>query len=261
MLLAMHDRAVTAKELPVLVPVLANDSIPPGCTPMTEVAGQPKNGFAGFVGTDMDTLRYTPVTGFTGRDTLAYRVACGTDTSIAYIYIYVAEMPDNVRMEDCYISPPAQKWSIREVSSSPSDIYSCGQTPLTGDIDGDGRNEIIAIVQSSPVEIYLLNSDSSEKTHFSTTLTSASNACAVMAMGRVKWDAARDTSHIPAVEVSVTNRLLVAYDAEGDEIQREHIAHPDRQESGSRCADVYREGQDRRRRDREKGHRKMNESQ
>ena len=57
----------------------------------------------------------------------------------------VPEYPDNISDADCFIIPPAMRWSIREVANNWGDMFSIVQTPIIGDIDGDGEVEIITV--------------------------------------------------------------------------------------------------------------------
>jgi hypothetical protein len=141
LLKAYHDRAATTTDLAVHVPVLRNDSIPYGCTPIPEVITYPQHGMATTVG---DSIRYISTTpGFTGNDTLTYRIICGSDTSTAAIYIYVAEKPDNITESDCYVEPIPLKWTMQEVSGIDQTEMWLYQPPVIGDIDGDSIPEII----------------------------------------------------------------------------------------------------------------------
>jgi uncharacterized repeat protein (TIGR02543 family) len=148
MLLAISDRAVTASDLPVMIPALANDSIPAGCTPTPEVTVPPASGTTVIFG---DSIRYTPVSGFTGRDTFTYRIACDRDTSTACVYVYAAETPDNILLgSDCYLKETPQiTWSFREMmNSSGTGVFvdnSC--IPLVGDMDNDGKTEIVVLAK------------------------------------------------------------------------------------------------------------------
>ncbi|MDR2764842.1 MAG: hypothetical protein LBB90_07410 [Tannerella sp.] len=150
-LLAMHDRALTATALPVIVNVLANDTVPSGCTPVLSIlTPTTPHGSATLAGAAMDSIRYTPAAGFAGFDTLVYRIACGTEySSDAYIYIYVAERPDNISDADCYIDPLAQKWGIRETALNTAATVHNYASLTAGDIDGDGTVEILGFIENA----------------------------------------------------------------------------------------------------------------
>ncbi|MDR2137957.1 MAG: hypothetical protein LBP50_00130, partial [Tannerella sp.] len=141
-LMAQNDHASTLATAPVAIAVLANDSIPAGCTPTPElIAPFAKHGTATLMPSG-DSILYTPSAGFAGYDTAAYRIVCGTDTSVAHIYIYVAETPDNISDADCYITPSAQAWGITPHWSS-SSIVSNHIIPMVGDLDNDTIPEIV----------------------------------------------------------------------------------------------------------------------
>jgi uncharacterized repeat protein (TIGR02543 family)/uncharacterized repeat protein (TIGR01451 family) len=147
-LIANNDYASTLTGIEVVIPVLDNDSIPATCMPDMEVTTDPLHGEADFVN---DSIRYTSESDFAGHDTLVYRLVCDEDTSYAYVYIYVAETPDNVSDADCVTDPPTVDWSIREITLNKS-VLIHNYAPLTvGDIDGDGTVEILGFRDTSTV--------------------------------------------------------------------------------------------------------------
>ncbi len=52
-------------------------------------------------------------------------------------------LPDNIVNVGCYVSPPAQVWDISLLASGGSGVNNQGYI-LVGDVDGDGKTEIIA---------------------------------------------------------------------------------------------------------------------
>jgi hypothetical protein len=88
LLLAQNDYCVTTTtDIPVYIDVLANDTIPSGCTrAFSLVAPFAKHGTAT---PDGEGLLYTPNANFAGLDTLAYQITCNENTSTAYVYITV----------------------------------------------------------------------------------------------------------------------------------------------------------------------------
>ena len=78
---AQNDSSTTAKNTPITILVLANDSDPDGDSLIVESVGQPLNGTLENNGRD---ILYTPNDGFTGTDTFTYTVSDGrgrTDTA------------------------------------------------------------------------------------------------------------------------------------------------------------------------------------
>jgi hypothetical protein len=151
LLLAHNDRVSTTNGRPVKIGVLANDSITacPSILPgiATTLEGAPPFAPQGIILPVADSILYTPPAGFTGSDTVAYRIACGENISIAHIVVHVAETPDNVTAANCYLPPPASVWSIREAEIPNFDqslhyMYAHSEI-LVGDMDGDGVAEII----------------------------------------------------------------------------------------------------------------------
>ena len=86
---------------------------------------------------------YFPTTGFTGHDTLEYKVTCNSETYIAKVFITVAKCPDNITAMNCYGAPSATEWGIKELKRSTAFINPSSQL-LVGDVDGCGKNEIVA---------------------------------------------------------------------------------------------------------------------
>jgi hypothetical protein len=114
--MANNDYAVTVEGMPVIIPLLANDTVS-GCTSTPGIERNPGNGSFNLLDTS-DTLRYEPDPGFTGYDTIAYSLACGQNSSLVYIYIYVDAMPDNINTAKCFVDPQSMEWGIREVQGS-----------------------------------------------------------------------------------------------------------------------------------------------
>lgn len=90
-LLAVNDRAWTGPDIPVVIPVLDNDleSDVPINLSSVQLTLQPKNG---DVVTNADgTITYTPDKGFSGIDTMKYKMADtkGTVSNIANVYVTV----------------------------------------------------------------------------------------------------------------------------------------------------------------------------
>jgi hypothetical protein len=84
---------------------------------------------------------YTLATGFFGRDTIEYAVACHDTIYTAKVFIIVVECPDNVI--DCLGEHPVTVGEISEdYIKSTVKVNSYGQ-PYVGDVDGCGNNEVV----------------------------------------------------------------------------------------------------------------------
>jgi hypothetical protein len=97
------------------------------------------------------TIFYTPATGQSA-DTLRYRIHCGNAeyADTATVYIKIIDKPENVGDAECFVEPEGTAWSIKELTPIHKNnmIYNYG--PFTvGDIDGDGKVEILAFSDAS----------------------------------------------------------------------------------------------------------------
>lgn len=104
-------------------------------------------------------LLYQPQPGFSGRDSLRYRIYCPArdETEYAWVFINVMNKPDNIFTDMCTINPPAQVWGVTPKRTT-LETLSTYQNALTGDIDGDGIVEIIVAgeIVNSPTLAYKL---------------------------------------------------------------------------------------------------------
>ncbi|MDR2681151.1 MAG: FG-GAP-like repeat-containing protein, partial [Tannerella sp.] len=224
LLLAHNDRVPTAAGMEVLIPVLRNDSLPPGCTPTPEIVVPFM--YSAAVSLSGDTVRYTPQSGFTGLDSLTYRLACSGDTAFARVYVYVSESPDNVSNAKCFSDPSETKWDI-ELFKEFGTVFTV-QSPLVGDLDGDGYPDVFLKSVNGTAEIRdftILRGPGFDApvTHPTPVLTASAEA-----IGRIRWDASKDTTVIVVVEAA-THRLL-AYDIDGNQLwpsgSSEPLFHP-----------------------------------
>lgn len=111
--------------------------------------------------TSSKTILYVPQSGFTGKDSLKYELECNGNTSSAWVYIHVNDKPDNMEMDVCAITPPPTSWKISEIAYTQEFVYRYAK-PLVGDIDGDGKQEIIAFnhyLAGYSNAIYIFNPD------------------------------------------------------------------------------------------------------
>ena len=145
----VDDYATILKNKSATIPVLNNDVLPPGCEPTTvpEIVSGPFSGVsATVVGKD---IVYTPSANFTGYDSIKYKVSCVEITEIATVYITVVEYPDNIEDDDdCYIDPESFSFTLRSQAVL-SGVSHPRNTPLVGDLDGDGIPEIVTFNSSS----------------------------------------------------------------------------------------------------------------
>jgi hypothetical protein len=216
-LIANDDRASAISGIAVKILVLDNDSIPADCSPKLEIVpGQePKHGSYSIILND--TVRYTSYDGYAGYDSLKYQISCNGDTATAYLYIYVAEKPDNIDDADCYTDPQSDVWSIREVSTSGLfNDFSTLQTPLIGDIDGDGKPEIImtnATGAQVASTLYIVSGDLSTQK----SAPISGNYTGVNALAGVARVKLQDGSHKVRIFVlSNSTYKLYAYDSVGN---------------------------------------------
>ncbi|MDR3246814.1 MAG: GEVED domain-containing protein, partial [Prevotellaceae bacterium] len=136
----VNDNAVSLKNTLVKIDIFHNDIIYCADT-VLNVTVQPLHGLTAMVN---DSLQYTPNIDFVGLDSLTYQITCGAYISTAKVYIIVYDKPDNIIDADCFVDPPVQQWSFKELMTSPLDTpidNSC--IPLVGDIDNDGKSEAI----------------------------------------------------------------------------------------------------------------------
>ena len=89
------------------------------------------------------TIKYTSEVGYLGLDSFLYYIKCEMSTDTAIVYINVVESADNISDEDCFITTSATIWDIemKKMSSVPVHYLA---TPFAGDLDNDGRIEVVA---------------------------------------------------------------------------------------------------------------------
>lgn len=108
---ALDDQAVTARDVPVSINVLANDSDPDGDNLAVTSFTQPANG---TVTRNADgTLRYAPDSGFTGADGFTYVASDGTSTETAGVSVQVGGTtppPGGLRFSEILAAAPEEHW-------------------------------------------------------------------------------------------------------------------------------------------------------
>ncbi len=96
-------------------------------------------------------IRYTPAAGYSGQDSLIYQIECSGVTSTATAYININSQPDNVWTDVCTVTPPATVWDIeKKAQTSTANYVSYYAQPFVGDLDKDGRKEIVTTAFTSP---------------------------------------------------------------------------------------------------------------
>jgi hypothetical protein len=222
LLLAHNDRVSVMGSNPFEINILANDSIPLGCTPMIILeSGYPKRGTIAYL--PNGNIEYTAPDNFSGLDTISYQLDCDEySISTAKVYIMVYYRPDNISDAACHVAPESDPWNIKDVSPDPaglSNYFSTTQTPLIGDVDGDGNTEILMTVSSTNNnqvdKLWIINGDGTKKRDFSI-VQSHSGVNTLSAIGRIKYSVSKDTTVI--ITLSNVSHKLYAYDVKGTQL-------------------------------------------
>ncbi len=115
-LVAQNDRALTEKNLPVIIPVLNNDWDPNNDVLSLVDVGVPLSGMANLV---YNTVVYTPTLDFVGTDTFTYTVSDGRFATPGVVSVIVAERLFRLYIPVWEIGPlPAQAEMIRNRSEN-----------------------------------------------------------------------------------------------------------------------------------------------
>ncbi|MDR1746413.1 MAG: DUF11 domain-containing protein, partial [Tannerella sp.] len=142
LIIARNDYYTTIVNNPVLAVPHLNDSIPAGAFTCSYSAPLHGTAMTVGVGSGCDSILYTPATDFLGVDTIVYTITQNGVTATALIIITVNEKPDNIVDSTCFTTPPAMNWSISASYSNEHNL-SPYQSPIVGDLDGDGIPEIL----------------------------------------------------------------------------------------------------------------------
>ena len=142
-LIAVDDYVTALKGLPVIFDVTDNDYFPSDCaTSVVQILSSPS--YTGTVILNGTEIKYTPLNG-QKTDTISYRIYCSNNPSVldtATIYVNIIEYPDNIIDADCYIDPPETTWDIERKKMTNVPVHWLA-TPFVGDIDKDGRLEVV----------------------------------------------------------------------------------------------------------------------
>ena len=132
------------------IDVLANDTMI-HCSTVVTLAIIDTTSVAGTTANIVNhKIEYTRAVNFVGRDTLQYSATCGDTIYTGTLFITIVECPDNIDNIECYDEPPALNWNYKLLMMSPiEDIINNYSVPMIGDIDNDGKIEIIVPAAST----------------------------------------------------------------------------------------------------------------
>jgi hypothetical protein len=209
--IAHADNAATLSGLPVVINVKANDRLPENCTAaVPEISVNPAKGTAETAG---DNIRYMPAAGFVGIDSTTYRITCNNETVYAKIYIYISETPGNISSATCFTDPPAMDWKMREESNVDQTSTSLYQSVVTGDIDGDGIPEVVAL-KAGGGQLLVYKGNNMKTPYRTFTLRSNINAVSI-SLGLVRTKVS-DAESRTFIIVNGSDGYLWAYDIDGN---------------------------------------------
>ena len=140
---AFNDTIVTVGTLPVTIPVLDNDlrSVCPALISAILTLPPSTQGNA-VITPGNDSITFMPYPGFTGLSQFVYEIECNGATHSATVYVRVIEFPDNIIESDCWGDPLSFVFTMRESRRMTGGAH-IKNTPLVGDLDGDGIPEIV----------------------------------------------------------------------------------------------------------------------
>ena len=146
----------------------------------------------------LDEISFTPLT------------ECSVTDSIL---VAVIGYPDNVDSADCVFFPEGTEWGIGQPLISSASAITVS-TPMVGDIDDDGQQEIVALAGNNTISstINIFNADATLKSQFSTNSFYIWNS---VGLAKVKW---QENEYKNIIVVLGTNKRLYAYDAQGTQL-------------------------------------------
>lgn len=144
----------------------------------------------------------------------------GVDTSSCFtilsdsIYVQVVPcedsiLPDNVDSADCTFLPEGTEWSIAQPIISANSVLTV-TTPMVGDIDDDGEQEIL--IPDGYYNMIIFHANGIQKTQFSIAGMYGGGPVGNIAIAKVKW---QNNAYKNIIVVFGTNKHLYAYDANG----------------------------------------------
>ncbi len=130
------------------------------------------------------------------------------------ILVHLPEFPDNVDSADCTFLPTATEWSIAQPIISDVGNAIIVSTPMIGDIDDDGQQEIVIPSSTTSIasQLNIYHSDGTLKSQFNIAGTWIWNS---IGMAKVKWN---NSLYKTIIVVFGTNNYLYAYDANGTQL-------------------------------------------
>ncbi len=138
---AVADVASTKRNVPVVIPVMANDSDGDGDALTISAVAAPAHGTTTVVGSG---VRYVPAPGFSGTDTFGYDLSDGESTGTGTVTVTVrpllatpGDFSGDGITEHLVFRPSSRQWLTRNGTSFV--FGNSGDVPVPADYDGDGR--------------------------------------------------------------------------------------------------------------------------
>jgi hypothetical protein len=131
------------------VDILSNDSYPENCTPTVTIL-TPSRPMASKILYTHPYLTYIPKSNVKGFDTVRYRIQCpGGYEDSSYVVVEIGthyNRPQNIKDEViCMEDMPAVKFNIQQKIFNDSIRVDGFSAPLVGDLNGDGKPEIVGL--------------------------------------------------------------------------------------------------------------------
>ena len=158
------------------------------------ILNQNNNGYGNDFG--LDDIVFAPVTACTAFDS---------------VYVQLPGLPDNVDSADCTFLPEGTEWSIAQPIISDVGNAIIVSTPMVGDVDDDGQQEIVipSATSSLASQLNIYNSNGTLKSQFNIAGTYVWNS---IGLAKVRWN---NSSYKTIIVVFGANNYLYAYDANG----------------------------------------------
>lgn len=237
-LIAVNDNYVGWINESITISPLSNDSKGECSSIQAILLQQPRHGsLQQIIGSKNYT--YTPKVNYFGLDSIRYMIVCQGDTAIADINIVVVERPDNIQVANCVLIPDSTQWGIEAGDVSDITVHSYAQ-PLSGDVDGDGHNEIVTVGADggshySSSTIVVLDDQLKRKQVF-TVPTMSVYGCYPVAIGDVDKDGQAE------IFILASTGYLYCYDWQGTQKWQSDIASSTAYQSSLSIADINNDG-------------------